>query len=59
MPIIIDKQVEDKQIIRCCERCYFAREKKCKCRCGGLYHGKGLDLKKGEQEKTERQEELF
>jgi hypothetical protein len=28
----------------CCKRCYFAKsdKKKCKCRCHGLNHQKGL-----------------
>lgn len=27
--------------IGCCESCYYAREVKCVCRCGGAFHGKG------------------
>ena len=26
----------------CCEACWNAREKKCTCHCGGIYHGEGL-----------------
>jgi hypothetical protein len=26
----------------CCESCWFAEEEKCRCRCGGRNHGRGV-----------------
>ena len=29
----------------CTQKCWFAAEKKCVCKCGGCNHGRGLSLK--------------
>ncbi|MCS7114056.1 MAG: hypothetical protein N0A00_01385, partial [Candidatus Bathyarchaeota archaeon] len=34
----------------CCEACWFAKEEKCVCKCGGRNHGRGLT---GKYEKLE------
>ena len=35
----------------CVEACWYAREKRCVCRCGGRHHGKGRN---GHEEKLEK-----
>lgn len=30
----------------CCPQCFYAKEHKCTCRCGGRYHGVGAGLQK-------------
>lgn len=59
MAIEITEVQKNKFIIKCNEKCFFAKEKRCRCKCGGLYHGKGLGIKQGVTDKIEQQEELF
>ena len=30
----------------CCDACYYAKEERCVCRCGGKYHGLGVNKNK-------------
>lgn len=35
----------------CCIKCYYAKNKPCRCGCGGEFHGLGFDaLKQNKQE---------
>ena len=44
MTTIITRKNKDGAITRRCDaRCYNAKCKKCRCVCGGLNHGKGLE----------------
>lgn len=42
--------ISEKSIIEelCCEACLYATGEICKCRCGGLYHGEGVNLNREE-----------
>lgn len=37
-----EKLINGEPVAICCEKCWMAHGKKCKCKCKGSYHGQGL-----------------
>lgn len=43
--VIIQEYAQNKEKLRRCDaKCYNAKGKKCKCICGAINHGKGIDF---------------
>ena len=43
----------------CCKACWYAKGKKCVCRCGGEHHGKGNPSRETDERKTCKHAKVF